>query len=172
MKSYILKSTLLFLLLGLFLSSNLFSQQVLTIFSNSTSSILRYKNISGNYEYQYNITNSIGRKNGTNSNNSNSNSDIYRSQHTFSLGATPTNATISDVKLWYSISGNSSSTDMYFKITQTSGTKTYGDLWNEISSGSLIIDNIDYFGTTAISSSTLKSKVEEARANNAIYIEA
>ena len=152
------------------MSSNLYSQQTLTINSNSISSILQYKNSNGDYEYEYNSTNDIGRENGTNSGNSSSNSDIYRSEHSFVLGAIPQTAVISDVKLLYSITGNSSSSDMYFKITQTSGTKSYGNLWGEISSGDLIIDDIYYFGTTAISSSTLKTKVEAARSNNVIYI--
>ena len=142
------------------------SQTTVTIYSNGLTSIVRYKNTDNQNTFAYTSLYQIGRKDGSNGYNSGSQEDIYRSQHSFLLSNIPTNATLSQVKLIYNVSVSSSN---QFKVTQTSGSQSYGNLWSEIETASVKESDINYSSSSRVSSSLL-SAVNTARASGVIYL--
>ncbi|NWF88208.1 MAG: hypothetical protein HXY50_01965 [Ignavibacteriaceae bacterium] len=80
--------SVLFAIFIILLFININAEQI-TIFQNNMQTVVRYINSSGNYDYSYNITHSIGRHDGNNGINSGSQNDIWRSQHSFPLGTIP-----------------------------------------------------------------------------------
>jgi hypothetical protein len=144
-----------------------FAQTTITINCNNTQSIVRYIDANSNYEYQTGSLYQMGRKDGSNGVYNASPEDIWRSQHQFLLSTIPSNATLSQVTLLIYASGYSSS--YKFNVTQTSGTKSWGDLWSEIGSASIQESGLNYSSTSKISSSLL-SAVNSARSNGNIYL--
>ena len=142
------------------------AQTTITINSNSKSSVVRYINSSSQYEFDYDSYADMGRKDGSNSWYSGSTEDIYRSEHAFSLGSIPSEATITQAKLYWYVSGSGSFT---FDVTETSGTYTHGDLWSEIGNADIIEGDLAYSNSSKVSSSLL-SAVNDARASGEIYL--
>jgi hypothetical protein len=143
------------------------AQTTIIIYSSSISSIVRYKNENNQNTFNYTALYQIGRKDGSNGYYSGSQEDIYRSEHKFYLSSIPSNATISQVKLIYFASGICSSCK--FKITQTTGTQVYGNLWNEIGNASTLESDISYGSSSRVSNSLL-SAVNSARSRGVIYL--
>lgn len=135
------KSSILTVLLTLVIFMEVKAQTTTTINASGLNSIVRYKDVNNQNTFQYTALYQIGRKDGSNGYYSGSQEDIYRSQHKFELGSIPSNATLSQVKLIYLVSGSSS---YKFMVTQTSGSKSWGDLWSEIGTASALESDINY----------------------------
>jgi hypothetical protein len=160
------KLILTIILLTITFSGVVYTQTTITIYSNSVQAVVRYKDINNNHAFQYSSLYQIGRKDGSNGYNSGSQEDIYRSQHSFGLTNIPSTATITQVKLVYFVSGSVSN---YFTVTQTSGTKSWGNLWSEIESTSVLESNIPYVSSSRVSNSLINA-INSARTNGVIYL--
>jgi hypothetical protein len=150
------------------LCSIVYSQTTTTIYSNGVDNVVRFINENSQYEYSHGGYYQIGRKDGSNPVYSSSQEDINRSQHSFDLSGIPVNATLSQAKLIYYVSGNQCFS-CTFNVTNTSGTQSYDYLWSEIASASTIESSLNYSNSSLVSS-TLLTAVNSARSSGAIFL--
>jgi len=153
-----------------FLAGNIFSQQQVTIYESGKESIVRYINEGGQYDYTYNVTHNIGREDGHNGNYAGSQEDIWRSEHTFSLSAIPSNADITQASLLFLV-GSYQCSSCSLKITQTTGQYVYGQQWSAINNANTIVSSFVYSsGSNTISSTALKNAIISALSSGTLYL--
>lgn len=162
-----MKTVLLFMV-TILIFGNIYAEQV-TIYQSGISTVVRYINSSGNYDYTYNTLHSIGRHDGNNGINSGSQNDIWRSEHSFYLGSIPSNATITQAQLQFFISGYQCST-CSLKVTKTTGQYSYGQLWTNINNTNTIVASYVYNATTPVVSTALKDAIIASLTTGTMYL--
>lgn len=164
-----MKSTIFIIYLSL-LVVNIFANQQVTIYSSSSSSVVRYKNANGNYDYNYNVVHNIGRDDGNNGIYANSNEDIWRSEYLFNLGSIPSNATITQAQLIFLVSGYECST-CSLKVTKTTGEYSYEQQWSAINNSNTIVLSFEYSsGSNVVVSEVLKNAIIESRSSGQLFL--
>lgn len=160
--------TIFFFIVLILIFGNIYAEQV-TIYQSGINTVVRYINSSGNYDYTYNVVHSIGRHDGNNGIYSGSQEDIWRSEHTFSLGAIPPNATITQAQLQFFVSGYQCST-CSLKVTKTTGQYTWGQLWTNINNTNIIVASYVYNSTTPVVSTALKDAIIASLTSGTLYL--
>ena len=90
----------------------------------------------------------------------------YRTQHSFSLGTIPSNATITSAKIQYELSNWNQS--YQFAIILLDQSYAYQYLWDEIGSSPLLFSNLSYNGGETTSTQDLINAINNARGNGGV----
>ena len=165
MKQNIFKIAITILLLGLFLSSNLFSQSPLVV-NGSEISYYYHKTTDENgtvYGTMVGGAYSIGML----TNIGGHDWEKYRSTYQFNISSLPTDATVTAVKLSYSVSSAGGNYDD-FTVTdyQVTGSSSYYQRWTGVGSATTIFNNLSGSSGSNKTSSILTNRVNNSRTLN------
>ncbi|APF19902.1 hypothetical protein Calab_0352 [Caldithrix abyssi DSM 13497] len=164
----------LFFIYVLFLSfflNELHANSYIEINSSTTYAVCRYKDTNGTWSYNMPNVHDIGRHNGSNQNNSNSDSDIYRSIYYFDLSELDEDAIIQSVSLsiqsGYFENNYSMEIGSYFEDPNSQSEE---EIWNKADDGYLYYDNVGYAGGDLSENNDLKDDIQNSLPDRKFFI--
>ncbi|MHB2153389.1 hypothetical protein ACX8XN_03200 [Calditrichota bacterium GD2] len=164
----------LFFIYVLFLSfflNELHANSYIEINSSITYAVCRYIDTNGTWSYNIPNVHDIGRDNGSNQNNPNSDSDIYRSIYYFDLSELDEDAIIQSVSLsiqsGYFENNYSMEIGSYFEDPNSQSEE---EIWNKADDGYLYYDNVGYAGGDLSENNDLKDDIQNSLPDRKFFI--
>ena len=163
--------TFIFIFIFSISQGSLFADSYKEITNGVVNSVCQYKDTSGVWAYNQPNQHHIGRHNGSNGINGNSNSDIYRSVYFFDLSYFADDVTITSVSLTVNTGYYQNSHQMEIrKYSDDPISHTDSEIWSNVNSGIIYHDNVEYGLTEFPANNNLKNSVQNGLSDDKMFI--